>query len=97
MPLPPRLELQGNLAQNWSKWRQVRTAYEAVTNVMSQSSPFRVTAFITCIGPGAQDIYNGLAYGNELEKQNIEKVLDLWNSYCLGEPNVIFERFNSRN
>ena len=61
VPLPPRLELHGNLAQNWTEWRQVWTAYEIVTNVAAQSSPFRVAAFITCIGPDALDIHNGLA------------------------------------
>ena len=64
VPLPPRLELHGNLAQNWTKWRQVWTAYDTVTNLASQSSPFRVAAFITCIGPDALDIHNGLAFEN---------------------------------
>ena len=97
VPLPPRLELHGNLAQNWSKWRQVWTAYKTVTNLISQPSPFRVAAFITCIGPDALDIHNGLAFENELDKNNIDKILDLWNSYCLGETNVIYERFKFNN
>ena len=97
VPLPPKLELHGNLAQNWSKWRQVWTAYETVSNLFSQPSPFRVAAFITCIGPEALDIHNGLAFENDLDKQNIDKILDLWHSYCLGETNVIYERFKFNN
>ena len=97
VPLPPRLELHWNLAQNWSKWRQAWTAYETVTKLISQPSPFRVAAFITCIGPDALDIHNGLAFENELDKNNIDKILDLWNSYCLGETNVIYERFKFNN
>ena len=97
VPLPPKLELHGNLAQNWSKWRQVWTAYETVTNLISQPSPFRVAAFITCIGPEALDIHNGLAFENDLDKQNVDKIMDLWHSYCLGETNVIYERFNFNN
>ena len=57
VPLPPRLELHGNLAQNWTKWRQVWTAYETVTNLAAQSSP---------IGPDALDIHIGLAFKMKL-------------------------------
>ena len=73
VPLPPRLELHGNLAQNWTKWRQVWTAYETVTNLASKSSPFRVAALITCIGPDALDIHNGLAFVNELISKTLTK------------------------
>ena len=99
VPLLPRLELHGNLAQNWSKWRQVWAAYETVTNLISQPSPFLFSAFITCIGPEALDIHYCLAFENDLDKQNIDKIMDLWHSYCLGESNVIYERFkfNNRN
>ena len=75
VPLPPRLELHGNLAQNWPKWRQVWTAYETVTNLISQQSPFHVAAFITCIGPYALDIHNGLAFLMNLTKQTLTRYL----------------------
>ena len=65
--------------------------------MISQPSPFRVAAFITRIGPDALDIHNGLAFENELDKKNIYKILDLWNSYCLGETNAIYERFKFNN
>ena len=97
LPLPPRHELHVNLAQNWSKWRYVWSAFKTVTNLLSQPSPFRVSAFITCIGPDALDIHNRLALENELEKQNIDNIFDLWSSYCLGETNVIYERFKFNN
>ena len=97
VPLPLRLELHRNLAQNWSKWRQVWAAYETVTNLISQPSPFRVAAFMTCIGPEALDIHYGLAFENDLDKQNIDKIMDLWHSYCLGESNVIYERLKFKN
>ena len=36
----------------------------------------RVAAFITCIGPDAIETYNGLAFENEGDNQDIEKVID---------------------
>ena len=97
VPLPPRLELQGNIAQNWSKWQHVWTAFETITTLILQPSPFCVAAIISCIGPDILDIHNGLVLKNELDKKNIDKILDLWNSYCLGETNIIYERFKFKN
>ena len=79
------------------KWRQISTAHETVTNLASQSSPFRVAALMTCIGPDALGIHNGLAFENELDKQKIDKILDLWHAYFIGETNVIYERFKFNN
>jgi len=58
-----------------------------------------VAAFITCIGPKALAIHNGLPIQSEDEKKNLAKILELWKSYYLGKTNNINERyrFNNRN
>ena len=58
-----------------------------------------MAAFITCIGPQALTIHNGLPFQSEDEKKNLAKILELWESYCLGKMNIIYERyrFNNRN
>ena len=99
VPLPPRLHLGGNLSENWKQWKQIYDAYETVTDLKSKPDNFRVAAFITCIGPEALNIHNSLPYQEESERQNIDRIFALWNAYCIGETNVIYERckFNNRN
>ena len=99
VPLPPRLHLGGNLSENWKQWKQIYDAYETVANFKSKPDNFRVGAFITCIGPEALNIHNSLPYQDDGERQNIERIFALWNNYCIGETNVIYERykFNNRN
>ncbi len=38
-------------------------------------------------------------YAVAADKQSIDKILDLWQAYCIGETNIIYERFkfNNRN
>ena len=96
VPLPPRLHLGGNLSENWKQWKQIYDAYETVTNLKSKPDNFRVAAFITCIGPEALNIHNSLPYQDESERQNIERIFALWNAYCIGETNVIYECSQSR-
>ena len=64
-----------------------------------KDSKLRVATFVTCIGPDALDIHNGLPFQNDEEKGDMNKILELWNSYCIGETNIIYERykFNNRN
>ena len=50
VPLPPRLSLAGNLAEDWKQWKQIYDAYETVTNLKSKPDNFRVTAFICQVG-----------------------------------------------
>ena len=40
VPLPPRLSLAGNLAENWKQWKQIYDAYETVTNFKSNQLIF---------------------------------------------------------
>ena len=99
VPVPPKNELSGNLANNSKQWRQVWSAYELVTGLNDQTDEYRVTAFITCIGPKALTIHNVLPFQREDEKKNLVKILELWESYCLGKTNIIYYRyrFNNRN
>ena len=54
---------------------------------------------ITCIGAEAFEVHNGLPFRSEDEKQDINIVLDLWNSHCIGQINIIYDcyQFNNRN
>ena len=99
VPVPPQIELSGNLANNWKQWKQVWSAYELVTRLNEQTDEFRVAAFITYIGPKALAIHNGLPFQSEDEKKNLAKILELWETYCLGKMNIVYERyrFNNRN
>ena len=44
-------------------------------------------------------IHNRLPFENVEEKKSLDKILELWESYCLGKTNIIYEscRFNNRN
>ena len=97
--VPQKTELSGNRANNSKQWKQVWSAYELVTGLNKQTDEYRVVAFITCVGLKALTIHNGLLFQSEDERKNLAKILELWESYCLGKTNIIYERyrFNNRN
>lgn len=96
---PPPLQVKGNLSQNWRDWQQVWKSYEIVTGLREGDDDMRVATFITCIGQRGLRIYNALPFRSEAEKMNMERVLDLFHNHCVGESNVIYDRyvFNTRD
>ncbi len=92
IPLPPNIKLKGNLKSNWLIFKQLWTSYETLTGLKNEDSVFRVATFVTCIGTEALEIHNGLPFTSEAESHNIDKILQLWEEYCVGRTNVIFER-----
>ena len=99
VPLPPNLSVTGDLASQWKKWKQIWDSFEIVTALNSKEKAYRIATFITCIGPDAIEIYNGLPFASKEEKKDIDKVTELFGKHCIGESNVIYERYilNNRN
>ena len=97
VPIQPNIKLKGDLKQNWKEWKHIWDAYELVTNLNQQSNEYRVATFITCIGHEALKIHNGLPFKTEDEKKDITKILELWNEYCSGKTNIIYERYKFNN
>ncbi|XP_022791986.1 uncharacterized protein LOC111331190 [Stylophora pistillata] len=96
--LPPKLAIHsGNLSKEWRQWRQVLDAYKEVTDLRNKTSRLRVATFITCIGKEALEIHNGLPFSSEEEKSNMTKVLELWETHCIGKTNIIYERYKFNN
>ena len=92
-----KFDTKRNLAANWRKWIQIWKAYEIVTGLDKKSSTLRVAKFITCIGQDALEIHTGLPFQSDDDRQNIDKVLELWQNYCIGKTNVIYERYRFNN
>lgn len=98
LPIPSRLNLAGNISENWKKWKQVWDSFEIASRLNQQEDKYRVATFITCIGTEALEVYNGLPFENEEDKNVMNTVLELMERHCIGQTNVIYERycFNNR-
>ena len=97
VPLPQNLQLKGNLKKNWEKFRLLWDSYVTLTELDTKDQKIQVATFITCIGHEALDIHNNLPYGNSGDRSKIDKILSLWETYCIGQTNVIYERYKFNN
>ena len=85
IPLPPKMDLTGNLAGNWKNFKCLWNNYEVASRLQTKSNELRTAIFLTCISPDVLDIYDGLPFDNNEEKTDIPKVLDFLEKYFIGE------------
>ena len=75
IPVPGKLDLRGKLAVNWKKFRRIWENYEIATHLNKQDSSLRVATLLSCIGSDVLDIFDGLSFDTEADRQDINKVL----------------------
>ena len=71
--------------------------YEIATHLNKQDSSLRLATLLSCIGSDVLDIFDGLSFDTEADRQDINKVLEKLE--CIGETNETYERyvFNKRD
>ncbi len=94
IPLPANLNVRGNLASNWKKFRRMWNNYEIASRLRQESKELRTATLLTCIGVEALETYEGLEWANEDEKVDIDIVLEKLETFYVGATNVIYERYN---
>ncbi len=99
IPLPPKLEMKGNLSANWKRFRRMWDNYEIAQRLRAQDNSLRTATLLSAIGTDALDIYDGLHFDREQDKTNITIVLRKFEAFCVGTTNETYERylFNKRD
>ena len=92
VPFPSKLETKGNLASSWKRFRRVWTNYEVASRLVKQSKEEK-TGLLTCLGPDALEIVDGLSFASEEERKDIDVVLEKLDAFCVGETNEIYKRY----
>ena len=98
IPLPQKLDLKGNTAANWKRFKRNWANYEIASRLKLESKELRTATMLTCIGQDALEIYDGLDFENDEQRNDIDVVLEKLEKFCIGATNEIYERytFNKR-
>ncbi|XP_061190282.1 uncharacterized protein LOC133198160 [Saccostrea echinata] len=93
------LDLKGDLATNWKHFKRVWENYEIATGLRERDTQLRCATFFTCLGSDGLHVVDGLKFDTDDDKKDIDKVITALDTYCVGQTNVIYERytFNCRN
>ena len=89
---PGPLSLQGNLSENWRRWKQQFTIYMTATGKTSASDEVKSAIFLHLVGPNALDIFNTFTFTEEGDAKKLNKVIEKFETYCTPRKNVTWER-----
>lgn len=99
LKLPQPLKMEGNLATNWKRFKRTWQNYSVVARLDNFEENFKAALFLSVIGEEALEMFDGMAFSNEADKQVLSKVIEKFEEFCIGETNETYERFifNRRN
>ena len=100
IPVPSKLDVHSrNIEVAWRKFKRQWNNYEVATRLDTESPKYRTSVLLACIGDEAFDIFDGFSFEKEEDQNDIDIVLDIFEQFCVGEANEIYETFlfNKRN
>lgn len=96
---PPQLNLTGNLAENWRRFKQQYEIYEAASGTDQKDEKVRSMTFLHVVGSESLEIYNTFSWDEDGDKFKLTAICEKFEDYCNPRKNVTFERhvFFTRN
>ena len=90
-PIGP-LRLDGNIAENWPKWKQRWVLYAKASGVDSKDEETQCPVFLHKIGKEALEVYDTFTF-TDAEVDKIEPLVAKFEAYCSPKKNVTYERY----
>ncbi|XP_044757726.1 uncharacterized protein LOC123315889 [Coccinella septempunctata] len=89
--LPPVMDFSGNMARNWSLWKQKFQMYMLAADKDEASEQVKVAILLNLIGDEGVEIYN--TFKLQIEKTTLKGVMDNFEKHCQPKKNVVYERY----
>ena len=99
MKPPNKLQLEGNLSENWRKWEQQFNLFLVVSGLGEKPAKVQASTLLHVIGIDALEIYNTFAWEEGGDAMKADKILEKSSAYCRPRENITYERhvFSTRN
>ena len=79
---PGPLNLQGNLSENWRKWKQCFELYLIPSGINEKDDTVKSATLLHVAGEDALEIYNTFTWEEEGDDKKTDKIMDKLAAYC---------------
>jgi len=94
---PPKgLSLNGNISKNWRKFKQSFEIFLKASSNTNKTDEVKVAILLNIVGEDGVELYNTFNL-QETEGNNLAKVLQGFEEYCIPKKNVVYETFKFCN
>ena len=99
LKLPQALKTDGNLSVNWKRFKRSWQNYAIIARLDKFEENFKAALFLSVIGEEALELFEGMHFETETDRQVLSKIVERFEEFCIGETNETYERFvfNRRN
>ena len=96
---PESLSLDGNLAENWRRWKQRFELYLEASGASEKSEKSQAATLLHVAGAEAIEVYNTFQWDHDGDEMKVKPIMAKFEAYCNPRKNVTWERhvFNTRN
>lgn len=92
--LPEPLSLQGNIAENWRRWKQRFELYMVASEKNEKSNEVKAAIFLHLAGPEALEVFNTLSFDNDGDDKKLDKLIEKFQAFCI---HITWERHVEAN
>ncbi|XP_070550519.1 uncharacterized protein [Ptychodera flava] len=89
---PEPLKLEGNLSENWRRWKQRFQLYMEASEANEKPEKNQCSIFLHVVGDEALEAYNTFTFTNAADKEKIQVLYEKFEEYCSPRKNVTLER-----
>jgi hypothetical protein len=72
---PGPLSMEGNISENWKKWKQEFQFYLTATEMDKKCLKLKCSLLLTIIGDDALDVYNTFDFTDEADRLKLDVLL----------------------
>ena len=80
---PQELSLEGNLAQNWKRWKQEFNLYMVAAEYKTKSDEVKSCLLLHCIKAKGREVYNNFIFDAEGDELKLQKVFEKFEAYLV--------------
>ena len=89
---PPQLSFEGNINENWKRWKQDLDLYLVATEKDKKPDKVKSSILLTCIGPKGREIYNTFIFEPKENCLVIQEIFKHFDDYCTPRKNITLLR-----
>jgi len=86
---PDHLKLEGNLEENFNRFKQEVSIYFTATETDTKKEPIKIARVLNLVGPEALRLYNTF----KITPSTADEVLKVFEDYCIPQKNEVMEHF----
>ncbi len=96
---PTCLSLDGNIADNWRKWKQRYLLYSEAAELTEKTEDIQASTLLCAIGDEALEVYNSFSWATPGDQKVVSTILQKFDEYCIPPANTTYQRhiFNTRS